>query len=72
MFTDTIEADKDRLDKGIEKGIHAVKQKCANDNKDKLNIILGKIHDDTTVEMLEQTFRTAKLNFLSVEKLTKE
>lgn len=43
----------------------------ADDNKDKLNIILGKVHDDTTVEMVEQTLKTAKLNFLSVEKLPK-
>ena len=39
---------------------------------DKLNIILGKVHDETTAEMVEQTLKTAKLNYLSVEKLEKE
>ena len=42
-----------------------------NDNKEKLNIILGKVHDQATEEMLEETLRNAKLKFLKVEKLEK-
>lgn len=41
-------------------------------NKEKLNIILGKVHDDTTVMMVEYTLKIAELNFLSVQKLEKE
>jgi hypothetical protein len=36
----------------LRKAIEDVKAEGAN-NKDKLNIILGKVHDDTTVEMVE-------------------
>jgi len=42
-----------------------------NDNKDKLNIILGKVHDQATEAMLEETLKNAKLTFLKVEKLEK-
>lgn len=42
-----------------------------NDNKEKLNIILGKVHDQATEEMLEETLRNAKLKFLKVEKIEK-